>query len=40
MYLKLQGVGHKMPKMVIAMMLADMFLKGMLYGMYIQKKIK
>lgn len=28
-----------MPKMVIALMLADMFLKGMLYGMYVQKKL-
>lgn len=28
-----------MPKMVIGMMIADMFLKGMLFGMYIQKRL-
>jgi hypothetical protein len=28
-----------MPKLVIGMMLADMFLKGMLYGMYLQKRL-
>jgi hypothetical protein len=40
MYLKMQGIKNRMPKMVIAMMLADMFLKGILYGMYLQRKIK
>lgn len=39
MYFNKIGSKKMMPKMAIAMMLADMFLKGMLYGMYIQKKL-
>lgn len=31
---------HKtMVKIAFTLMLADMFLKGMLYGMYVQKKL-
>lgn len=39
--MKLSGMrSHKtMVKMAFALMLADMFLKGMLYGMYVQKKL-
>lgn len=39
MYFKNNGSNKMMPKMVIALMFADMFLKGLLYGMYIQKKL-
>jgi hypothetical protein len=39
MLLKYHTHNNLMPKLIIGMMLADMFLKGMLYGMYLQKKL-